>query len=274
MKEELDLKTIKERSLEILKFIDKTCKELNLRYYLAAGTLLGAVRHRGFIPWDDDIDIMMPRDDYEKLIHSFPKNDNFAFLNVHNTNNIYCPYGKIIDKCTIKIEPLRAKYLTVGVDVDVFPLDNYPNDYEEAALWCDEIKKIQRKKDSLLEPYGRGRNFVRTIMRNLIVFYNHIIDELGIVSVKRYVVQLDILSKRYNSVATDYCGIAAIAAYGVNKRNRKEVFADSVDVEFEGYTFPAPSGYDEYLRDYYGDYMQLPPLEKRQTHHVYKAYWK
>ena len=169
---------------------------------------------------------------------------------------------------------MRAKYLTVGVDVDVFPLDNYPNDYEEAALWCDEIKKIQRKKDSLLEPYGRGRNFVRTIMRNLIVFYNHIIDELGIVSVKRYVVQLDILSKRYNSVATDYCGIAAIAAYGVNKRNRKEVFADSVDVEFEGYTFPAPSGYDEYLRDYYGDYMQLPPLEKRQTHHVYKAYLK
>lgn len=274
MKEELDLNTIKERSLEILKFIDHTCKELNLRYYLAAGTLLGAVRHKGFIPWDDDIDIMMPRDDYEKLVCRFPKNDNFSFITFHNTDNIYCPYGKIIDKCTIKIEPLREKYLTIGVDVDVFPIDNYPNNYEEAILWCDKIKRIQKKKDSLLEPYTKGRNFVRSLMRNLLVFFNHIVDDIGIVSVKKYVIQLDSLSQKYNSVATNYCGIAAIAAYGSKKRNRKEVFADSVDVEFEGYAFPAPSGYDEYLRDYYGDYMQLPPLEKRQTHHVYKAYLK
>ena len=82
------------------------------------------------------------------------------------------------------------------------------------------------------------------------------------------------MAQKYNNKETDYCGIAVIAAYGIKKRNRKKIYSEGVEVLFEGHSFPAPKGYDEYLADYYGDYMRLPPKEKRVTHHNYKAYWK
>ena len=120
--QELSLSEIKERSLLVLKFIDKVCKDRGITYYLAAGTLLGAVRHKGFIPWDDDIDIMMPRSDYERLIREFPVNDDFEFMTLHNCQHFPFAFGKIIDLKTLKKEPLRKKYQNQGVCEYALPM--------------------------------------------------------------------------------------------------------------------------------------------------------
>lgn len=270
----MTLKEVRECSLNILLFVDKICKEQGLRYYLAAGTLLGAIRHGGFIPWDDDIDIMMPRKDYEKLIQNFPANETYAFLSLNNNSNIPYAYGKVVDKRTRKLELLRSKYQVIGVDIDVFPIDNYPNDLDDAIAWCNEIKNIQLRANFISATYSKGRNILRTIMRNLIVLFYHVLDYIGIFTVNKSILKLNDLSQKFNDIETDYCGIAAISSYGVKKRNHKKIYEDSIDVSFESYKFPAPIGYVDYLIDYYGDYMTLPPIEQRKTHHSFVAYWK
>ena len=114
--------------MSMLKEIDSFCRTNGITYYLAFGTLLGAVRHQGFIPWDDDIDIMMPRKDYERFEQAFSSVKNYRFLTKNNTENFPYPYGKVIDTRTVKKEPLRTRYQVIGLDIDVFPIDNYPNE--------------------------------------------------------------------------------------------------------------------------------------------------
>lgn len=271
---EIGLEERKKILLDMMKEVDSFCRGHNLTYYLAFGTLIGAVRHKGYIPWDDDVDIMMPRKDYEELEKIFPVDGIYRFLTSNNTKNYPYSYGKIIDVRTVKNEAIRSKYQVIGLDIDVFPIDNYPDDIKEAKEWCESIAKTQRVMYGLLEEHAKGRNLQRTIARNVLISFLYFLDDCRIMSVNKCVKKLEALSKNYNNNITNYCGIAAIATYGVRKRNRKEVFESPVEVEFEGEHFYAPKGYDEYLRDIYGDYMQLPPIEKRLTHHTNRAYWK
>lgn len=271
---ELSNQEIKEIEIGILRYIDVICKENGLTYYLAFGSLLGAVRHKGFIPWDDDIDIMMPRIDYEKLKHVFPLKSKYKFMTPQTERNYPYAYGKVVDTTTSKIEPLRKKYQVIGVDVDVFPIDVYPNNIEEAKRWCANIKKMQDIMQSLCCPYIVGKNPFLFLGRSVFTFIKHSLDDLGLMSVKKYSLKIDRTSQMYNGTNTDYVGVASVAAYGANKRNKKKVFCDNIILEFEGERFPAPIGYADFLTDVYGDYMKLPPLDKRETHHSYKAYAK
>lgn len=264
----------REIQMSMLKEIDSFCRTNGITYYLAFGTLLGAVRHQGFIPWDDDVDIMMPRKDYERFELLFPTDQVFRFLTRNNTQNFPYAFGKVIDTRTVKKEPLRERYQVIGMDIDVFPIDNYPTSAEEAKQWCLTITKTQSKLNKTFSKYSKGRTFIRSLAKNTIVAIHRLNDDLGVCTVNDLVSQIDSLAQKYNSVETGYCGIASISTYGERKRNKKEVYASSVDVRFEGSLFPAPVGYDEYLTDTYGDYMQLPPLEKRITHHQNTVYWK
>lgn len=260
--------------LQMMVEIDSFCRKNHILYYLAFGTLLGAVRHKGFIPWDDDIDIMMPREDYDRFAHSFPKSGLYQFIYSSNMKNYPLAFGKVIDTRTVKYERMRGKYQVMGLDIDVFPIDNYPSNLDEATKWCDEIAKKQSYSKQLFAPFSKSRNAIRTIAKNTRIFFRHIQDDLGLPSVDKLVTDIDALSQKYNGLETGYCGIAAINTYGVRKRNRKEVYDKVVNIEFEGKQFFAPIGYDEYLKDIYGDYMQLPPVEKRKSHHSFRAYWK
>lgn len=268
----------KEESREIqiamLKEIDSFCKNNDIVYYLAFGTLLGAVRHKGFIPWDDDVDIMMPRKDYETFERLFPSDGQYRFLTRNNTINYPYAYGKVIDTRTKKEEPLRAKYQVIGIDIDVFPIDNYPNSLDETKEWCYTIRRTQNRLNRTFVKYSMGNNFFRTIAKTIILTFYRLLDDIGICSVKGLVSKIDLISQEYNSIETNYCGIASISTYGERKRNRCLIFESSIDIPFEDSLFPAPIGYDEYLTDIYGDYMQLPPIEKRVTHHCNNVYWK
>ncbi len=274
MNKELTLSEIKSITTSMLEYVDKVCKERDITYYLAAGTLLGAVRHKGFIPWDDDVDIMIPRNDYERLTREFPDNDNYSFLTLHNTENFPFAYGKIIDRRTVKIEPLRKKYQHTGIDIDVFPIDYYPDNIEEAKKWCESISNCQTSIVSISSSYSKSDNFISSAVHYCYYIIKCVLDGVGLRTASKKVKKINELSQKYNSDQSHYCGIAAVSAYGIRKRNRCDVFKEAVEVEFEGHMYPAPIGFDEYLSDYYGNYMELPPIEKRATHHTYKAYWK
>lgn len=260
--------------ISMLKEIDSFCKTHNLTYFMAFGTLIGAVRHKGFIPWDDDIDIMMPRKDYESFERLFPSGEKYRFLTMNNTHNYPYAFGKVIDARTIKKEPLRARYQVIGLDIDVFPIDNYPEDLEEAKEWCRLISSRQVALNKTFLPFSKSKKLLYSLTKNAKIATRHLLDDLGICSVKQLVSQIDTLSQKYNRKDSKYCGIAAISTYGVRKRNRKEIYSSSVDLSFEGFLFSAPIGYHEYLTDVYGDYMQLPPVDKRITHHVNQIFWK
>ena len=272
---EMTLDEIKTCSLGVLDFVDKVCKENHLQYFLCDGTLLGAVRHKGFIPWDDDIDIMMPRKDYEKLFQVWPKNDRYAVLNYKNTKDLPYAYGKSIDLRTIKIEPIKVKTAQIGVDVDIFPIDGLPSDDEEAKLYYKKIERMQNRLTLQLSSFGKGSSFIRTLARNVRLFFLRIGDSLGITSLYKVTKRYDNLAQLYTGKNTGYCGITAISHYGVKEKNPVENYEIIKSVPFEGKDYPAPIGYADYLSRLYGkNYMQLPPVETRQTHHSYKAFWK
>ena len=262
-------------SLEILSYIDCVCKANNLRYYLCAGTLLGAIRHHGFIPWDDDIDIMMPRNDYEKLFSIMNDTGSYAALNGANTKNFPYAFGKIVDNRTIKKEPIRYSCQVIGVDIDVFPLDNFPDSEKESLTFLKEIEHCQRLVSRRISAYKIEPSLNKTITRNCKIFVNRLAEFFGSPDINDVVSEFSVLAQRYNTQSTCHCGISTLYHYGMGERYRKLIFDGTVYVSFEGKDYPAPSGYDEYLTGMYGsDYMQSPPLEKRRTHHFYKAYWK
>ena len=272
---EMSLNEIKNCTLDILKWVSVFCDEQNIKWWLCGGTLLGAVRHRGFIPWDDDIDIMLPRSDYEKLFRMFPNNGRYLFLTSENTNDFPYAYGKIIDTKTIKLEPLPKKYQKIGVDIDVFPIDNFPENDIDSFLLCEAIANRQDKLQRMLARFSKRSTFIKTIGYNLILFPYILLRKSNIVNVAKYTHEIQDLSQKYNGEETGYKGIIAIAHYGIKEKNESEVYAQTVNVVFEGNEYPAPIGFQAYLRRLYGDnYMQLPPIEKRVTHHSYKAFWR
>ncbi len=261
-------------NLSILGYIDEVCSRNNLRYYLSAGTLLGAIRHKGFIPWDDDIDVMMPREDYERLFKVWPQNGIYKALCNNNTAHFPYAFGKVIDNRTLKLEPFRKQFQVIGVDVDVFPLDNFPDDETESIRYLNEIARIQKKLNKHIISYSKASTPLRTIVHNLIILMYRFQEWLGITSVEKIVHQLSECAQRYNNQDTEHCGITTLYHYGLGERYQKSWFDESYNVTFEGKNYPAPVGYDEYLRNMYGsDYMQLPPEEKRKSHHTFIAYW-
>lgn len=272
---EMTTDEIKMCSLAILDFIDQVCKENHLRYFLCGGTLLGAIRHKGFIPWDDDIDVMMPRKDYERLFKVWPHNSYYEALNYKNTHNFPYAYGKAIDKRTVKFEPIRNDCQTIGVDVDIFPIDSIPEDEKTTIVFFEDIKKYQKRLNKQVYPIGKSRNIFRTVARFIIIILRRMPELIGINTIDGIVRSFSNFAQRYNNTDSSFCGITAISHYGEKEKNPKTSYETTVNVEFEGKNYPSPSGYDLYLSQLYSkNYMQLPPLEQRKTHHTYKAYWK
>lgn len=265
---ELTLQEIKDIELEILIHFDDFCRKNDLKYYLAYGTLLGAIRYKGFIPWDDDIDVLMPREDYLRLLKIYKDSDKYKLYAYEKDKKMIIPYAKICDTETFKDEFGYNSEVELGIDIDIFPLDYWADDLEEAKR---EVKKISRdmfclgltklKKPDSVNPAKR-------FVKGIVMRYCRLRGS------EHYVKKIIAASYKHEQNGSRYIGTKSWCVYKERNIIPSEAFSEGVDIEFEGRMIPAPIGYDTYLTCLYGDYLPEPPKEKQKTHHYFSAYKK
>lgn len=263
----LSLEEIKQIELNILLSFKQFCEEQNLRYYLAGGTLLGAIRHKGFIPWDDDIDVCMPRKDYEIFIKEFDKFHDYYKLKNLSKGNFTAPFSKIVDLRTIIINKYNISDIDTNLWIDVFPVDGLPDTLSEIACIykkCGFYRKVLMLNDAML---GEGKTKIRKYLKYFLKPLARLYGK------KRCVDNILKLASQYPYDKHGYVGDIVWGLYGIGECMLKNEFEKIFVVEFEGHTFPTFSCWDSYLRGLYGDYMKLPPKEKRITHDMV-AYYK
>lgn len=255
---------VKETIFQILLKFSEYCDEKGLRYSLCGGTLLGAVRHKDFIPWDDDIDVYMPRPDYMRL-HVLLKEESigpYYQLKSSVYGNSPFPFAKIVDNRTI----VKAKCNDLDniLWIDIFPLDGVPIDKRECKKFLKRAKRWTRVFSFSVANIGTGMTKWKAILKTPILLAARIIGH------KRCMKKLVQMAKTYGFDESEY--IAYVG--GIEQtRIKKSDYTDCVDVEFHGHMFHAPSCWDQYLKDTYGNYMELPPENKRYAHSI-EAYKK
>lgn len=269
---ELTEEELKEVELEILKAVHEFCVHNNICYFLWGGTLIGAVRHNGFIPWDDDIDIAMPRDDYERFVRSFDTEKHGVYS--CDVNPLY-PYNfaKAFDKSTLKVEPLKtAKEFEIGINIDIFPIDNIHSSEVPRKFLKRWERLVLMWKLSIIK-YAKV-NSLKRVIRNIIVFIMDIIRLTGAFNPNRISRKINALAMIDKDVQTDYCMLFAKPHIKSPITFEKSWISQFCSHKFENTEFFIPVGYDNILRACYGDYMTLPPENERVTHHTFKAYRK
>lgn len=269
-KKEIQLEELKSIEKNILCVFDLFCKENGIRYSLSGGTLIGAIRHKGFIPWDDDVDIMMNRDEYNRFIELYQKqNRNSRYkLITYETKNYNYMFAKLVDTSTVLIEDYNKPVEDMGVYIDLFPIDSLGNTYEEARkrLRANKFKLYLTVASNWRKFYiNKSRSFLRQIPRA--IFY---ILSRGICANKIF----KNIEKRFEFNNEDKFFGCVCGVYEDKEIMDSSIFKEYIYVEFEGKPFMVTKNYDEYLTGIYGDYMQLPPVEKQVTHHTFKAYKK
>ena len=263
---ELTLQELKEIEFEILKMFDAFCKENNIRYYLSHGTLLGAIRYKKFIPWDDDVDLLIPREDYNRMIELFQDTERYKLFAFEKNPNYRYPIAKLCDMTTRKDEFSYNNGVELGVDIDLFPLDYWDDDLDKAKKEVKYIRKnmfrlglTKLKKPDSINP---AKRFVKGIA---MTFYKTFGSAYFIKKIIK-------ASDREEQKGSKYLGCKAWCVYGEKGIIPADAFSETIEIEFEGEKFPAPKGYDKYLTCLYGDYLPEPPKEKQKTHHSFKAY--
>lgn len=259
----LNLHEIQAICLDMLRLVDRICKAEDITYFLSGGTLLGAIRHQGFIPWDDDVDLMMPRPDYERFLAVAGKymNDRYALAHPRIRRDYAMPWVRIWDQHTRIRHSRVQKVYTNTLFLDIFPIDGLPSN----PTLCRWFYKEIRARDILLKCARRTGLFADERQQAL----KRILMALtGLRAPDSWARGLDHAARRHDYAKAKYAGVCTVTHYGAKERMPIEVFRGSVQVPFEGGSYPAPVGYHTYLSTLYGDYMTLPPEEKRRTHRI------
>lgn len=263
----LSLEQVQDIEYSILCDVADLCETEGIRYGLCGGTLLGAIRHEGFIPWDDDVDIVMPRPDYERFLkesHKLPSRLKVSSP-ISDENNFHA-YGKVYDMKTRLIEFPKGKKIDIHVYIDIFPIDGLPDDpikMEKHRRRCRRLMltlyafRVARYKTN--ETTGLKKLFWSTLSS----FQRSVVRNKQIDHLNRVVMKYDFDKSKYCGDIVAGYGYKELIPYYVYQLDRKVKFRDR-----EFYTYRSP---EYYLTQLYGDYMQLPPVEKR-THHNNEAF--
>lgn len=269
---EIDYKKCQEIELDILLFFRDLCNSNGLTYYLTYGTLIGAIRHEGFIPWDDDIDVFMPREDYLKLVKimQVQPNKRFKLIAHEVVDDFEATLPKIIDTRTKLTQDYGYKeYSGLGVYIDIFILDGVGDSIEDArSHYKASYASFRRWSRASTKMFISNRNKAKTLLqwiRNI---------PYKIKGPKYYVEEQSKINQAYSF---SECKFVSDMTIGMNCGDDyiwpREIFSNVVLKKFEGHEFAVPSGYDYLLKKVYGDYMILPPKEKQVSHHQYVATW-
>lgn len=268
---ELSLHEIWDVSLEILVEVDGFCRQNDIRYSLAGGTLLGAVRHGGFIPWDDDIDIMMPRPDYEKFCKTY-KGLNTKCYSI-STGNSYLTFARVCDTNKTIVRPyLPWATETTGLWIDVFPLDGIKDDNVMFLSKRSQIEKLYMKMYYARSKYAR-LSLKQPFLWNLKVLIKKILYSKNDV--------FELMEKYWGVVnisdfnVSEYCGQLAYPCYYPKEYYPTKWYNEYEEIHFCGKYFWGIKDYDAYLSNYFGDYMQLPPEDQRvPKHNEHSIFWR
>lgn len=260
---EVSTKDVQNCLLEMLKWFHKFCVDHELKYYALGGTQLGAVRHKGFIPWDDDLDIGMPRKDYERLYELliYSPGDRYILETPKSQAKefTYC-FSKLYDTHTTLVENLRYK-IKRGLYIDIFPLDGMGNTYEESKK---HFGKIDRKfKIVLAHTTGirKGRSLIKNVS---VIFARTLLTPF--INDKKSIKRINEMCGSKDFDEYKYCA-NAFGAWRTKEIVPRKVFGEPTLYPFEDMEVYGVEFYDEYLTYIYGNWRELPPEEKRVSHH-------
>lgn len=256
------LTQLQEKLLDMLAWFDNYCHENNITYYVAGGTLLGAVRHSGFIPWDDDIDIIIPRNDYEKLIRTFDSRGSKYELEspYSGTKDFLFSYSKLYDSSTTLTENTKLQ-CTRGVYIDLFPLDGIGNeDWEKSYAKFDRLNMLLMTRTCSIR---KGRGF----FKNLSVILMRIVPNFMLDN-KKLAIKVDKTASKVSYESSIYVG-NLMGSYRIREVMKKDIIGEPTRYKFENIYVNGPEKHDEYLTHIYGDWRQLPPEDKRHGTHSY-----
>jgi len=262
-----DIREIQQMELGIMEYIHEVCQKIGVKYFLAYGSLIGAVRHKGFIPWDDDMDICMLREDYEKLQDYLIANpdDRYEVMSYKNNLNYVYPFMKVQDNQTYLLEEDVRIDSNMGIYVDIFPVDGYEDD----SVFKDKMTRLIKKRQLSCYTF-KGITNTKSLLNSLIRYISVII--FYFTNTNKYIRGIDELAQ--SRKVDDYELVDYLIYKDMNKPVwKREWLNQTITGIFEGKEFMIPKNYHEILTSDYGDYMQLPPVELRFSHHDFQL-WK
>ena len=258
--ERVSLEQVKEIMLSIMTDFDKFCRDHGLRMWLYAGTLLGAIRHKGYIPWDDDIDVCMTREDYNKLLTIADQIDSKYVLLEHSLNKKYkYPFAKLVLKDSYCVEFHNPKFCGVklGIYIDIFPIDYVGDTMDVALEHCKQTNQMVQKSLCYLGFPLEGNFFSKVYQKaKRIILYNGFMAN-------RFLKMFD---KKLQSFSDTKYSAVPVWMNASKTILVTEDYRDDVEVPFEGKTFNTFKGHIHFLERLFGNYMELPPVEQREVH--------
>lgn len=248
----------KKIQLEMLVEIDAFCREHNIKYMLAFGTLLGAVRHKGYIPWDDDVDISMPLEDMLRFKKEF-KSEKLGYLESNSDRYFFYAFSRIVHKSTYSKCGCVCK--SMGVNIDLYPIVEVSDSKSDNQDKVNKLFRFYKLRDCVAKWRGRAIRylpipnlpFTQMIARK---YKKRMIETLSMPHGGRF-----------------HCIAGPLEKFEVHTFDFNP-FEQMIELEFEGLKFMAPAKYDQYLSHHYGDYMQLPPEDQRHPYHGGKYFWR
>ena len=261
------LRKVQQTLLEIAKEIKRVCEENDIRYFLYRGTFLGAVRHQGFIPWDDDMDFAMLREDYDKFCRIAPEKlgEKFVFQNWHTDEKYALPFGKVRKRGTLYVESKCAQLEENGLYIDIYPLDFAPEAEADRAALAKKLLHLFRVK-LMKSRYTPWKEEEKTILIKRLGYTAYQAASL-FTTQKKLIDTYEAAFRAAGESGTLYEQSALPTTYYFDRK----FYEESAMYPFEDTFFPGPKDYDTVLRNLYDDYMTLPPEDKRENRHQIKV---